>query len=502
MSVTVQEASNQALAKLTFPKFQAKVLVFGDVMLDRYWQGPVARISPEAPVPVLQVAEVEDRLGGAANAALNIAALGNQVQLFAVTGEDDDQRCLQTMLAKQSIGHHFAASAELKTLKKLRVLSNHQQLMRMDFEQSLVSIDQSALRNEFKQQLKDAHCVVLSDYAKGTLHNIEQLIALARDAGVLCCVDPKGDDFKRYAGATILTPNRKEFEAVVGVCDDLQQMQDKALRLMQEINLQALLITLGADGMLLLQSTTATEQQAVHIPTRARQVSDVTGAGDTVVAVLAASIAEGLSFEMAARLANLAAGEVVACMGTTAITQMQLRGALRRLVQSAQGIMSQHDLLQVVSEIKQRGLRVVMTNGCFDLLHPGHIHYLEQARALGDYLIVAVNADASVQQLKGAQRPINALQQRMQVLAGLRAVDAVVAFDEQTPERLIGEVLPDILVKGGDYKVQDIAGHQAVMAHGGQVKILDFIAGSSSTQIMQKIIASAGTGPGAHPDTE
>ena len=471
---------------IIIPNFSCKVLVYGDVMLDRYWSGPVSRISPEAPVPVLQVDNVEDRAGGAANVALNTACLGVDTHLYGVTGNDLESEILRKIVHATGAQAHFLLSEQVSTLKKLRAIARQQQLIRMDFEKHLGGINQAALQADFTQQLIGAGSVIFSDYAKGTLQDVQQLINLARQAGVACCVDPKGQDFRRYRGATILTPNQAELAVEVGDWDSEEQLIIKARDLLYSLDLQALLVTRGKDGMLLFKRT---EPKVIRIASRAREVFDVTGAGDTVIAVLAACIAEGVSLEHAARLANLAAGEVVARLGTSVITKAELQCALDRAAhQSAASIKTVDELHSIIRDKQANGRRVVMTNGCFDLLHAGHIRYLEQARALGDCLVVAVNSDASVSRLKGDSRPINPLVQRMQVLSGLSSVDYVVPFGEDTPQALIAKLLPDVLVKGGDYQPQQIAGYKEVLAHGGEVTILDFVDGCSTSGMVDKIL--------------
>lgn len=476
------------LANYKMPKFSGKVLVYGDIMLDRYWRGEVSRISPEAPVPVVQINASEDLPGGAANVALNIAALGVGCGLWGIAGDDANGRILQQQLQAKNVDTHFQLDSSIATITKLRVSGRSQQMIRLDFEQSLANISQKSLRNDFQAQLAQAKCVVLSDYAKGTLHEVQDLIAQARVAGVPCLIDPKGSDFSHYRGATLLTPNYKEFLAVVGACQDEAEIVRKGSLLLDDLQLSALLITRGALGMTLLEkNATTAEVKATHIATRARQVFDVTGAGDTVIAVISSLLAAGESLEFAVRIANLAAGEVVGRLGPAALTSSELRRALQKTIMPDQAIMDVDCLLGAVAQAKLQQQRIVMTNGCFDLLHAGHVHYLEQARSLGDRLIVAVNDDASVAGLKGKDRPVQTLADRMSVLAGLRAVDYVVSFSEATPESLINKILPHILVKGGDYRVEDIAGHKAVLANGGQVKQLDFIPGCSTSELITKI---------------
>ncbi|KXS37127.1 MAG: D-beta-D-heptose 7-phosphate kinase / D-beta-D-heptose 1-phosphate adenosyltransferase [Halomonadaceae bacterium T82-2] len=463
---------------------QARLLVVGDVMLDRYWHGGTSRISPEAPVPVVRVGEAEDRPGGAANVALNIASLGGHAALAGLVGDDDNARLLTRCLDTCDVKAHFQHSAEIPTITKLRVMSRNQQLIRLDFEESLGEVDTTELLARVEAALADTDLVILSDYGKGTLGRVEALIAMVRAAGKRVLVDPKGSDFRKYRGASVITPNLGEFEAIVGPCRDEAELAEKGERLRAELDLEALLITRSEKGMTLIRA----DHAPLHLPTRARGVFDVTGAGDTVIGVLGLALAAGHAFPEAMTLANLAAGLVVAKPGTATLSIAELYTALHGDKLAEFGAIQPAALREAVRAAQARGERVVMTNGCFDILHAGHVAYLEQARALGDRLIVAVNDDASVARLKGPRRPINPLERRMQVLAGLQAVDWVVPFGEDTPAALIGEVLPDVLVKGGDYRPDEIAGGEAVIANGGEVRVLGFEDGVSTTAMIGTIL--------------
>ncbi|WP_043531316.1 bifunctional D-glycero-beta-D-manno-heptose-7-phosphate kinase/D-glycero-beta-D-manno-heptose 1-phosphate adenylyltransferase HldE [Litchfieldella xinjiangensis] len=463
---------------------QARVLVVGDVMLDRYWHGGTSRISPEAPVPVVKVDESEDRPGGAANVALNIAALGGHAALAGLVGDDANADLLLECLEAANVRTHFQRSGEVPTITKLRVMSRNQQLIRLDFEQGLGEVDTRVLLEHVEKALPDVDLVILSDYGKGTLNRIEALIGLVHAAGKRVLIDPKGNDFARYRGASVITPNLAEFEAVVGHCRDDAELATKGEALRAELGLEALLITRSERGMTLIREGHA----PLHIPTRAREVFDVTGAGDTVIGVLGLSLAAGHGFPEAMTLANLAAGLVVAKPGTATLSVAELYTALHGDKLAEFGVIDAPALVEAVQAAQARGERVVMTNGCFDILHAGHVAYLEHARELGDRLIVAVNDDASIARLKGPKRPINPLNRRMQVLSGLAAVDWVVPFSDDTPARLIEAVLPDILVKGGDYRPEDIAGGEAVIANGGEVRVLGFEDGVSTTAMITTIL--------------
>jgi D-beta-D-heptose 7-phosphate kinase/D-beta-D-heptose 1-phosphate adenosyltransferase len=325
--------------------------------------------------------------------------------------------------------------------------------------------------------------VILSDYAKGALADPQPLIKAARERGVPVFVDPKGSDFTRYRGATLLTPNLHEFEVVVGHCESEAVLVSKGRQLLADLSLEALLVTRGEQGMTLLRP----DVPALHLPARAKEVFDVTGAGDTVISVLAASIAAGESFASGVALANLAGGIVVGKLGTATVSGPELRRALLRETGSERGIMSEEQLVTALEDARAHGEKIVFTNGCFDIIHAGHVGYLEEARALGDRLIVAVNSDASVSRLKGPGRPINPVDRRMAVLAGLEAVDWVLSFDDATPERLLKLLKPDLLVKGGDYAKEEVVGWEIVESYGGQVQALEFLDDCSTTAIVEKI---------------
>ena len=462
----------------------SSVTVIGDVMLDRFWAGATRRMSPEAPVPVVNVSSQEDRAGGAGNVAVNLAQLGLTVSLVGLCGDDDPARALRRCVEEAGVRWNVMPCAA-ETIVKLRVLSRNQQLLRMDFEQSLRPYANDLFVGFAEQHLVGADLVVFSDYAKGSLALIESLIARCRSLGKTTLVDPKGHEFERYRGATVLTPNLTELEAVVGPCQDDATLIAKAETLRSALELEAILVTRSEAGMTLIQAGSAPQ----HFAASAQEVFDVTGAGDTVIATLAGCLSAGLPMAEAARIANRAAGVVVAKLGTASVTPGELTEVADTLpdAQERQGVTSASDMLAVLAAARGRGQRVVMTNGCFDLLHPGHIAYLEQAATLGDLLVVAVNDDESVRRLKGDARPVNAVADRMAVLVGLAAVDYVLPFSEDTPAKLIEALAPDVLVKGGDYVVEEIAGHESVMARGGEVVVLDFLEGHSTSSLIERL---------------
>lgn len=471
------------------PSFgSAHLLVVGDIMLDRYWHGATSRISPEAPVPVVHVGMMEERAGGGGNVALNIAALGAKATVLGLAGRDETADILQRQLRSANIDCFLERVSGFSTITKLRVLSRHQQLIRLDFEDGFPDHSSQILIEKFKQCLPWTDVVVLSDYGKGTLRAVRELIDIGRKAGKPVLVDPKGADFEMYRGASMITPNLGEFEAVVGTCRDDNELAAKGENLREQLDIDALLITRSERGMTLLRKG----HNALHLHAHAREVFDVTGAGDTVISVLAAALAAGEDLANATALANLAAGIVVGKLGAASVTVHELQAAMQEHSHAERGIVSEDELLNAVNEAKSHGEKIVMTNGCFDMLHAGHVKYLQQAKRLGDRLIVAVNEDVSVARLKngfGPPRPINKLAQRMSVLAALECVDWVVPFSEDTPERLICHLLPDVLVKGGDYRPEQIAGHKCVSAQGGEVRILGYEEGCSTSLMIEAIRA-------------
>lgn len=461
---------------------QARLLIVGDLMLDSYWHGSTGRISPEAPVPVVHVNKEEVRLGGAGNVAANTAALGVQTHLMGLVGDDATAAQMQQLLSERHIQAYLQKVKGSKTITKLRIISRQQQLIRLDFEDHFPEWDADEFLQTYKAQLPLVDAVILSDYAKGALRRAADMVALARDAGKPVIIDTKGTDFERYRGATVITPNMGEFEAVVGHCASDADVEAKGQQLRASLDLQAVLVTRSEKGMSLM----VRDQPAVHISTRAQEVFDVTGAGDTVVATLGAALAAGLSLPQAMNLSNAAAGLVVAKLGTATVSFEELRQALQP-DGGEHAVYSEEAMFERIQQVRAAGKRVIMTNGCFDILHPGHIDYLEKARALGDMLFVAVNDDDSVRRLKGDGRPVNPLATRLRMLSALACVNGVVAFAEDTPERLYCRLLPHVLVKGGDYATVQVAGGACVTAAGGEVVILDFLAGHSTTSLIQKI---------------
>ena len=470
--------------KLEMPQFQhARLLVIGDVMLDRYWHGQASRVSPEAPVPVVKVGNREDRPGGAGNVALNMAALGSAVRLVGIVGNDETGLELLSRLNAAGVYCDFLQSADKPTITKLRVIGQHQQLIRLDFEQEFEAADIIGLQGKVKSLIGDSQVMVLSDYGKGALQETANLIELGRSKDIPIIVDPKGTNFEKYRGATLLTPNLSEFEAVAGYSNNEEEFVNKGLRLVKDLNLEAILITRGEHGMTLIRP----DSPELHLPARAQEVFDVTGAGDTVISVLAAAMAAGDGLADSTALANLAAGLVVGKLGTAAISGPELRRAVLVELDSGRGVMTAEQLQIAVQDAKAHDEKIVFTNGCFDIVHAGHVGYLAKAKQLGDRLIVAINDDESAHRLKGPGRPINPVERRMAVLAGLEAVDWVVSFSEDTPEPLLEFLQPEVLVKGGDYTMDEVVGGDYVNSYGGEVRVLEFLDDCSTSAIMEKM---------------
>ena len=462
---------------------KTSILVVGDVMLDRYWDGPTRRISPEAPVPIVRVEASEERPGGAGNVVRSIAALGGDCALVGILGDDESGKRVEELLISDKVLLKCIHDQAGETVAKLRVLSRNQQLIRLDFESHFSAQSISSLTENACNMLEEYDVLVLSDYQKGALNNVKQIISAARAINIPVFVDPKGDDFKKYKGVTAITPNHSEFIAVVGDCNTENAFAEKGMNLLNELNLEALIITRSEKGVTLIKKTGEIENYSA----RAKEVFDVTGAGDTFISVVATSYAAGSSFEEAVSFANAAASVVVGKLGAAIVSRAEIENELYRSAQFDYKILDKQELLNKVFGLRDEGKKIVMTNGCFDILHPGHIEYLSKARELGDVLVVAVNTDESINRLKGNSRPINKLNDRLTMLSSLQSIDWLIAFDQDTPADLISSVLPDILVKGGDYKIDEVVGGDAVRANGGEVKIVDYIQSYSTSELISKI---------------
>ncbi len=464
------------------------VLVVGDVMLDKYVWGEVERISPEAPVPVVRATLRDEKPGGAANVAMNLARLGACVTLVGFAGGDREQEALEALLAQEGIEPSLAAVPQMPTTTKLRILSGSQQMMRLDMEPPAAysQADYKRLLARAAAALPNAAVVVLSDYAKGTLTEAvcQAVIHQARSLGIPVLVDPKSHSFARYRGATTICPNLKELAAATGEpAGDLDRLLTSARSQLPGLAMDFMVVTVGEKGIVVVR-----RESRFHAPAVARQVFDVSGAGDTVIAVLALALACRVEVETAVELANLAAGIVVSKVGTVPVRREELLGALSQEISlhMDEKVLPLDRLIKRVAMWRWSGQRVVFTNGCFDILHIGHIRLLEQARNQGDRLIVGLNSNDSVRRLKGPLRPIVGEAERARILAALSAVDAVVVFEQSTPLQLIEAIRPDVLVKGGDYTEDNVVGAREVRSWGGRVELIPLVAGISTTHLIAR----------------
>lgn len=421
------------------------IQVVGDIILDRYIKGTATRLSPEAPVPVLSNFVTEHLAGGAANVALNLRALDNWVDLVGVVGRDAEADVLGGILVAQDVGHSLVVDEQAPTTVKTRIVADGQCLVRLDNERSHNSVAHQVLK-VVTESTPDL--VVLSDYNKGALAHASKIIAAYKQAGIRCLVDPK-QPMENYTGAWLVKPNRKEFEQFVGPFNNMIELELQARAVMYSFSIDNMLVTLGADGMALV-----TPNDFVHLPTQAQEVYDITGAGDVVIAVVAHAVAQGLSLEHAVQLATQAAARAVAHHGNYIVQPTDIKTS-----------------------------KTVFTNGCFDILHPGHVQYLLASRALGDQLVVGLNSDTSVRKLKGSERPINNQDYRKAMLEALSCVDQVIIFDEETPEKLIRNLRPDVITKGGDYTKETVVGYDLVP----ETVILPLLEGHSTTNIITRI---------------
>lgn len=468
----------------------ARILVLGDVMLDRYVYGQVERMSPEAPIPVLAYNREQAMPGGAANVARNIAALGGQAVLLGVVGQDAAGRAIESLCANEKrITAHLVIDITRPTTEKTRFIAGRQQLLRLDREKAAPLSDDAvrSLIKAFEEVLPTLDLVILSDYAKGVLTDavLAHVIERARRLQKPVLADPKSADFNRYRGVSLLTPNRAELARAAGrACEDAASVSDAARALMERHGLPALLVTRSEQGMTLIRTGLA----PLNLTAEAREVFDVSGAGDTVMAALALALAVEMPMDDAARFANLAAGIVVGKSGTAAVHPDDLRAALQRSgrLAGAAKILSRAELLGRVESWRAAGQTIGFANGCFDLLHPGHIQLLEAARAACGRLIVGLNSDSSVQRLKGPARPVQPQDARALMLAALGMVDAVALFDEDTPIDLIRAIRPDLLVKGSDYRIDQVVGADFIQSYGGRVLLVDLVAGHSTTALIEK----------------
>lgn len=468
-----------------------KILVVGDVMLDRYWHGDTARISPEAPVPVVKVSSFEDKAGGAANVAKNIVHLGAQASLLGIIGDDDNGQSLQASLASEGISSLLVKQDQAPTITKIRILSRSQQVVRLDIEQPFSQQHADLLSVEFEAIIDQFEMVLFSDYNKGSLANIGAMIKLAKKAGKMVLVDPKSKDLADYSGADFITPNLSEYRAAGGITGDEEQLTQCAKKIIKDCKVGAMLLTRSEQGMSLI---TLTEKH--DYPAQTLEVADVTGAGDTVIATLAVMLGTQMPAPQAVEIANIAAGITVTRLGAATVSPEELSSRLTAYLESTGERYRPpiDEVFQRIDQARRRGDKIVFTNGCFDILHAGHVRYLAQAKTRGDKLVVGLNNDDSISRLKGADRPINTLEERATVLTALASVDWIIPFgaadENDTPANLIQKLKPDVLVKGGDYSIDEIAGADFVLANGGTVEVLEFINNCSTSSVISKIKAT------------
>ncbi|MBT7543499.1 MAG: D-glycero-beta-D-manno-heptose 1-phosphate adenylyltransferase [Gammaproteobacteria bacterium] len=484
---------------------KSKILVIGDAMLDKYLFGSTNRISPEAPVPVLKIKEEILKPGGAANVAANLSSLGINTSLITDVGVDSNGKILRKLIKSLKVNLISKIDKNIITTTKTRIISQNQQLIRIDDECNNSKITENNIKKETEKAIKNSDAVIFSDYNKGSLANISQLIKIANKHKKPVFIDPKGDNFSCYKNAFAITPNLKEFENIVGACNDHNEIIKKAKKLSKTLNINSILVTLGFDGMLLIQKDKKTEYINA---TSKKEVFDVTGAGDTVIAVLCAAYLSSKDSDLyfAAIVSNIAAGEVIKQLGAQSIDGEELTSIVYKEINFEDELKDEYfkkfdeldthnriikndnELKNIINLIKSLGFNISFTNGCFDILHRGHTKYLDDARKLADFLFIGVNDDASVKKLKGKNRPVNNLNDRMEMLRRITLDDAfIIKFSEQTPIQLIKKIKPNILIKGGDYKANEIVGSDFVKKNGGKIKIIPFIKGFSTTNIIKKI---------------
>jgi D-beta-D-heptose 7-phosphate kinase / D-beta-D-heptose 1-phosphate adenosyltransferase len=468
-----------------------RAVVVGDLVLDRYLWGRVERISPEAPVPVVRLEHKTHAAGGAANVAANLSALGTRVAVAGVLGADEDGRHLRELLRASGIDTQaILQAADRPTVCKTRVLGGQQQMLRFDVEK-VAELDpdlKSRLLCEIEQRAADSSLMILSDYGKGLLDVLtcRSIVERARALSIPVFVDPKGLNYEKYRGCSLISPNRMELAAAASVdTENLELLFRAGQRLRSDLEIRYLVVTLGELGMALL------DESGIHrFPAVAREVFDVSGAGDTAIATIAAAVAAGLHLHDAIRLANLAAGIVIRKVGTVPVSREELLASLASDEEATEKLCTSDALLQRVARWRAAGRRIVFTNGCFDLFHAGHLALLEQAKRLGDCLVVALNTDRSVRTIKGAGRPILSEDSRAKLVVALPCVDAVILFDEETPLNLIGAVRPDVLVKGGDYAEDEVVGASEMKNWGGKVALIPLVEGFSTLAILKRMVSS------------
>ena len=442
-----------------------KITVIGDVMIDWYLHGESSRISPEAPVPVVNFKESKFQLGGAANVANNLKHLEIEPFLIGVVGKDHFGSLLKEHLKIEKIKFNLLSEKSFQTICKQRLMSSNQQLARIDYEQHFHTSKLSNILNTFTKNIAKTDLIIVSDYGKGTVSNARKLIQSARKLKKKILIDPKGKDFTKYKGANLITPNKSEFENIMGKVGSKKDLENKAKKMLEHLDLESLIVTLGSEGMYVLTKSNK-KILGKFINAYPQEVFDVSGAGDTTISALGAALSEANDIFSAAEFANLAASISVSKLGTSTVSKDEVT-----------------NLEASKSNEKQV---IVFTNGCFDIIHSGHLDLLKEAKSYGDKLIVGLNSDKSVSKLKGPERPIIGQSERKKILSALKFVDEVIIFNEENPLKLIKKLKPSILVKGADYTKEQVVGGAFVESYGGEIKLVKLTKGKSSSKIINK----------------
>ena len=442
-----------------------KITVIGDVMIDWYLHGESSRISPEAPVPVVNFKESKFQLGGAANVANNLKHLEIEPFLIGAVGKDHFGSLLKEHLKVEKIKFNLLSEKSFQTICKQRLMSSNQQLARIDYEQYFHASKLSNILNTFTKNIAKTDLIIVSDYGKGTVSNARKLIQSARKLKKKILIDPKGKDFTKYKGANLITPNKSEFENIMGKVGSKKDLENKAKKMLEHLDLESLIVTLGSEGMYVL---TKSNKKIIgnFINAYPQEVFDVSGAGDTTISALGAALSEANDIFSAAEFANLAASISVSKLGTSTV--------------------SKDEVTNLAASKSNKEQVIVFTNGCFDIIHSGHLDLLKEAKSYGDKLIVGLNSDKSVSKLKGPERPIIGQSERKKILSALKFVDEVIIFNEENPLKLIKKLKPSILVKGADYKKEQVVGGAFVESYGGEIKLVKLTKGKSSSKIINK----------------
>ena len=443
-----------------------KITVIGDVMIDWYLHGESSRISPEAPVPVVNFKESKFQLGGAANVANNLKHLEIEPFLIGAIGNDHFGSLLKEHLKAEKIKFNLSTEKSFQTICKQRLMSSNQQLARIDYEKYFHGSKLTNILNTFIRNIAKTDLIIVSDYGKGTIFNARKLIQSAKKLKKKILIDPKGKDFTKYKGANLITPNKSEFENIMGKVDSKRDLVNKAKKMLEHLNLESLIVTLGSEGMYVL---TKSNKKIIgdFINAYPQEVFDVSGAGDTTISALGAALSEGNDIFSAAEFANLAASISVSKLGTSTVSKDEVAS-----LEASKGNKEQV---------------IVFTNGCFDIIHSGHLDLLKEARSYGDKLIVGLNSDKSIRKLKGPDRPIIGQSERKKILSALKFVDEVIIFNEENPLKLIKKLKPSILVKGADYSKEQVIGGEFVESYGGEIKLVKLTKGKSSSKIINKL---------------